>query len=48
MTGFIIGIGLAFALGLYIVSQISTHIDRKTRRNKLIQNMEEFDKKHKE
>ena len=41
------GIGLAFAFGLYIASQISTHIDRKTRRNKLIENMKEFDKKHK-
>ena len=48
MIGFITGIGLAFAFGLYIASQIGEHIDRKTRRKTFLRDMESFNKKHKD
>ena len=40
-------IGLGIAIGMYIASQISEHIDCKTRHKKFMHDMENFDKKNK-
>ena len=39
-------IALGIAIGMYITSQISEHIDSKTRYKKFIKNLENFDKKN--
>ena len=40
-------IGLGIAIGIYIASQISEHIDCKTRHKKFMHDMENFDKNKK-
>ena len=40
-------IGLGIVIGMYITSQISEHIDCKTRHKKFMHDMENFDKKNK-
>jgi len=40
-------IGLGIAIGMYIASQISEHIECKTSHKKLMKNLEEYDKKNK-
>ena len=40
-------IGLGIAIGMYIASQISEHIHRKTRYKEFLHNLEEWDKKNK-
>jgi len=40
-------LGVGIALGMYLASQIGEHIDRRTRREKFLKDMEAFDKKHK-
>jgi len=47
ITGLAAILGVGILLGLYAASQISNHIDRKTRREKFFKNMEEFDIRHK-
>ena len=39
-------IALGIAIGMYITSQISEHIDSKTRYKEFIKNLENFDKKN--
>ena len=43
----IVLIGLGIAIGMYIASQISEHIDCRTRHKKFMHDMENFDKKTK-
>jgi predicted RND superfamily exporter protein len=38
-------IALGVAIGMYIASQISEHIDCKTRHKRFMKNLENFDKK---
>ena len=40
-----IGIGSGVLIGMYIVSQISNSIDANINKNKLIKNIEEYEKK---
>ena len=40
-------IALGVAIGMYIASQISEHIDCKTRHKRFMKNLENFDKKKK-
>ena len=40
-------VGLGIAIGMYIASQISEHIDCKTRHKKFMHDMENFDIKNK-
>jgi len=40
-------IALGVAIGIYIASQISEHIDCKARHKKFMHDMENFDKKNK-
>ena len=40
-------IALGVAIGMYIASQISEHIHRKTRYKEFLDNLEEWDKKNK-
>ena len=40
-------LGVGIAMGMYIASQIGEHIDRRTRRDKFLRDMESFNKKHK-
>ena len=40
-------VALGIAIGMYIASQISEHIDCKTRHKKFMHDMENFDKKNK-
>ena len=44
---FIILIGLGIVIGMYLVSQISEHIECRTSHKKLMKNLENFDKKYK-
>ena len=38
---------LGVVIGIYIVSQISSHIDNRSRHKELMKNLEEWDKKEK-
>jgi len=38
---------LGVAIGIYIASQISSHIDNRSRHKELLKNLEEWDKKQK-
>ena len=38
---------LGVAIGIYIASQISIHIDNRSRHKELMKNLEEWDKKQK-
>ena len=40
-------IALGVAIGMYITSQISSHIDNRSRHKDLMKNLEEWDKKEK-
>ena len=40
-------IALGVVIGIYIVSQISSHIDNRSRHKELMKNLEEWDKKQK-
>ena len=40
-------IGVGIVLGIYITSQISSHIDNRSRHKELLKNLEEWDKKEK-
>ena len=40
-------IGVGIVLGIYITSQISSHIDNRSRHKELLKNLEEWDKKQK-
>ena len=40
-------IALGAAIGIYIASQISEHVDSKSRHKELLKNLENFDKKQK-
>ena len=40
-------IGLGIAIGMYITSQISEHIDNKKNHKNLLKNLENWDKKNK-
>ena len=40
-------IGVGIVLGIYITSQISSHIDNRSRHNELLKNLEEWDKNEK-
>ena len=40
-------IALGAAIGLYIASQISEHVDQKRRHKKFMHDMENFDKRYK-
>ena len=40
-------IALGCAIGMYITSQISSHIDNRSRHKELMKNLEECDKKEK-
>ena len=40
-------IGVGIVLGIYITSQISEHVDSKSRHKELLKNLEEWDKKEK-
>tara|TARA_Y100001963_G_C6588026_1_gene356656 strand:+ start:439 stop:591 length:153 start_codon:yes stop_codon:yes gene_type:complete len=42
---FITVLGVGFVLGLYISSQIASHIDSRTRHKKFMKDMENFDNK---
>jgi hypothetical protein len=42
----IVILGVGIVIGLYTASQISEHINRKTRREKFLKNMEDFDNRH--
>jgi len=41
-------IGVGIVIGIYITSQISSHIDSKSRHKELLKNLEEWDKKQKQ
>ena len=41
----IVLIALGVAIGIYIASQISEHVDSKSRHKELLKNLEEWDKK---
>ena len=38
---------LGIAIGMYITSQISEHVDSKSRHKEFMKNLENFDKKYK-
>ena len=40
-------IGVGIVLGIYITSQISSHIDNRSRHKELLKNLEEWDKNEK-
>ena len=40
-------IGVGIVIGIYIASQISNHIDNRSRHKELMKNLEEWDKKQK-
>ena len=40
-------IGLGIAIGMYITSQISEHVDSRSRHKELLKNLDEWDKKEK-
>ena len=40
-------IALGIAIGMYIATQISEHVDNKSRHKELLKNLEEWDKKQK-
>lgn len=42
---FIVLLGVGIALGMYIASQISEHIDSKVQNKKFIENLKKFDQK---
>ena len=41
-------IALGVAIGMYITSQISSHIDNRSRHKELMKNLEEWDKNKKQ
>jgi len=43
---FIILLGVGLALGMYIASQISEHIDTRSRHKEFMNNLKNFDKKN--
>lgn len=45
MTGIIISIGVGIVIGMYIVTQISEHIDHRTRHKEFMKNLNNWDKK---
>jgi predicted RND superfamily exporter protein len=45
--GLIVILGVGIAIGMYITTQISEHIDRRTRHKKFLKDMENFDNKKK-
>ena len=44
---YLLVIALGVVIGIYIVSQISSHIDNRSRHKELMKNLEEWDKKQK-
>jgi predicted RND superfamily exporter protein len=47
-VGIIMLVGVGIVLGIYITSQISEHIDHKTRHKQFLENLEKFDKQEKD
>ena len=45
IIGFIVALGVGLILGMYIASQISESIDRRTSFKQFLKDMEEFDKR---
>lgn len=46
--GIIMLVGVGIVLGIYIASQISEHIDHRTRHKEFMKNLEKFDKQEKD
>ena len=47
-VGIIMLVGVGIVLGMYIASQISEHIDHRTRHKEFMKNLEKFDKQEKD